>query len=81
MVTALMVSGLGLCALIVECASGVLLMTRLVTRLPTDGIAAEGLGRGWERQEVGNVASSRGQEGESIERLCFLARFFCGRAL
>ena len=44
-----MVIGAGVSALTVEWVSGVLLMTRLVTRLPTEGIAAEGLGCGWER--------------------------------
>ena len=69
-----MVSGLGVCALMVECVSVVLLMTRLVTNLPTDG-----LDRSQEQQEVGNAASSRGREGEYIERLRFLVRLFCGQ--
>ena len=76
MVTALMVSGLGVCALIVECVSEVLLMSRLVTRLPTDGITAEGLGRGREQGEVGDVASSRGQERGERRTVAFFGTLF-----
>ena len=41
-----MVGDLGVYVLMVECVLGVLLMIKLVTRLPTDGIMVEGLGRG-----------------------------------
>ena len=71
MVTASMVSSLGVCTLMAECVSGVLLMIRLVTRLPTDRIVVEGLGHGWERREINKATSSTGKEGESIKQFVF----------
>ena len=58
MVTASMVGDLGVYVLMVECVLGVLLMIKLVTRLPTDGIMVEGLGRGQERRGVIGTTSS-----------------------
>ena len=81
MVTVSMVGDLGVYVLMVECVLGVLLMIKLVTRLTTDGTMVEGLGRGQERRGVIGTTSSIGWEGESVERVRFLARFFCGQAL
>ena len=79
MVTASMVSSLGVCTLMAECVSGVLLMIRLVTRLPTDRIVVEGLGHGWERREINKATSSTGKEGESIKQFVFWRASSVGR--